>query len=80
MLANYHEEFKIPFYQFEDFEEITTKVEITHASSRRQGYNDRDSNFSKPLSLTFEAFHHKFSRVGPEASNFGPIPWKIDLN
>ena len=56
MLSNNHEKFKIPFYEFEEFETgKETKVEIMHASSLREGFEDRSSNFSLPLIIVFKA-------------------------
>ena len=70
----------MPFYDFEEFETGKTTVEILHASSREEGFDDRSSNFSNPLSLTFEALEHKFSKMKPEAKNIAPIPWKVEEN
>ena len=77
LLSNYHQKFRVPFYEFEGFAVGEVELELMHASSGRQGLADRSSNFSAPLSLSFQAVEHKFSKIRPEAANIDPIPWRV---
>ena len=77
MLSNYHQMFKVPFYEFEDFEMGDVEVHLMHASSRREGFDDRNSEFSPPLSFSFKALEHKTAMIKSEAANLNPVPWRV---
>ena len=64
ILANYHSQYKIPFYEFEKFKVGTTKIILEHAASKSQTNFERSSGFSPAETFTFEAVEHKFSKMG----------------
>ena len=64
ILANYHSEYNIPFYEFEGFRSEKTKLDIVHAQSSSQTIFERTSIFSQPETMKFEAVEHKFSKMG----------------
>lgn len=61
MLSNYHNRFRVPHYDFINFEEGETKVTISHANSVDSTLFGISSFFGNKMQIKFNAVSHMHS-------------------